>query len=325
MNEFLKNIISKYDFSYDDECLLLKQTIPGNDYQCAIYMLSGERFEKKVKLELLLPFQYVDTCIDISGSCVNGTLCLFQAEGVDHKTIVLWNPTSREFKVIPPSNVDFLSYTKGLTTVHGFGYDSVKDDYKIIQHVKLLQFNYINSYLVDIPNISKHLWVIYSLKHKSWRKLDVYMPCRDSKIVDVNINGMCHWWGISDNGEYLVSFDLSNEVFLTTNVPLDAYELLKSDERCLAVLDMFISLLTYYENNACFQIFVLGEFGVMESWTKLFVVRPFHGIEHPIGVGKNGHIFFQKENDELAYFDLSIGILEDIGIQGVISLSDSNL
>ncbi|KEH19602.1 putative F-box domain, galactose oxidase/kelch, beta-propeller, F-box associated interaction [Medicago truncatula] len=310
-SEFLKNFISKYDSSYDDECLLLKQTIPGNDdYRCAVYILSGERFETKVKLELPLPFQYDDTCIDISGSSINGTICLFQ--GIDHKTFVLWNPTTREFKVIPPSNVGSLYYIKGLTTIQGFGYDSVKDDYKVIQHVKLLPFNS----RVVMPKIYKNLWEIYSLKSKSWRKLDVDMPCRDTNIDDVYMNGMCHWWGIRNNGEYLVSFDLSDEVFLTTQVPLDMYVFSKYVERHLTVLNMFISLLTYHEYRACFEIFVLGELGLMESWTKLFVVRPFHGVEHPIGVGKKGHIFFQKENDELAYFDLCTGILEDIGIQG---------
>jgi hypothetical protein len=37
-----------------------------------------------------------------------------------------------------------------------------------------------------------------------------------------------------------------------------------------------------------FYISILGEFGVEESWTKLFIVRPLSSVDRPIGVGVKG-------------------------------------
>ncbi|XP_004510017.1 F-box/kelch-repeat protein At3g06240-like [Cicer arietinum] len=308
MSAVRKHFLSKYHSYYNDTCILLKQTIPNYEYHCTIYMLSGERFQNKVKLELPLPFQDDDTYINISGSGINGILCLYQGE--DHRTIVLWKPTTNEFKVIPPSHVFSLPYVMTLTMIHGFGYDSISNDYKLIRHAQLFQSNDFDA--------SDNIWEIYSLRSNSWKKLDVDMPCRDVESVDVYMNGMCHWWGQTSDEEYVISFDLSDEVFLKTPIPLEMYDSQESEwvERHLAVLNMSIALISNYANNASFHISILCEIGVMESWTKLFIVGPLIGVEHPIGVGKNGDIFFRKENDELTYFNLITGVVEDVGIQG---------
>jgi hypothetical protein len=60
----------------------------------------------------------------------------------------------------------------------------------------------------------------------------------------------------------------------------------------------------------------LGELGVEESWIRLFDVELSSCIEQPIGAGKKGNIFFIKKDGELACFDLTTGLVKDIGIQG---------
>ncbi|KEH35642.1 hypothetical protein MTR_3g097190 [Medicago truncatula] len=54
----------------------------------------------------------------------------------------------------------------------------------------------------------------------------------------------------------------------------------------------------------------VGEFGVKKLWTKLFTLRPLGCIEHPIGEGMNGNLFFRRKDDELVWFNLSTEMIE---------------
>lgn len=316
MSMFCNNFISKYHSFYDDTCLLLKQTVPGHANHCSLYLLSGERFENKVKLDWPSPFQEDDTSIGILGSGINGTLCLYQ----DDTTVVLWNPTTEEFKVIPPSPIDSLPYFTTLVTLHGFGYDFVRDDYKVIRRAELLPHNAFDGDLLIVPMRDRHIWEMYSLRSDSWRKLNVDMPPCDTSDagVEVYLNGVCHWWGETLDGPYLVSFNLHNEVFLTTPLPQDMYDSLDSEwvERHLVVLNMSIAIISNHAKKNSFHVSILGELGVKDSWTKLFVVGPLPHVEHPIGVGKKGDMFFRKKNDELVYLNLSTGMIGEIAVKG---------
>lgn len=61
------------------------------------------------------------------------------------------------------------------------------------------------------------------------------------------------------------------------------------------VLNESIALiLNSYQTNT-FQISFLGELGVKESWTKLFIIGPLL-CHYPIGGGKKGNILFRKED-----------------------------
>jgi hypothetical protein len=64
------------------------------------------------------------------------------------------------------------------------------------------------------------------------------------------------------------------------------------------MLNGSIASISWYLHTSTFHISVLGELGVKESWTKLFVVGPLPYIAYPIGDGKNGHIFFRKKKME---------------------------
>jgi hypothetical protein len=63
------------------------------------------------------------------------------------------------------------------------------------------------------------------------------------------------------------------------------------------------------------SISILGEPDVMESWIKLFDVRPLSCVDNPIGAGKEGDIFFRNNDGELAYLDLTTGIIQNIGVK----------
>jgi len=289
---FRKRIISNHSY-YDDSCLLVKHTLPD--------------FEEQPLLSLLL-----------------------------------WNPSIEEVKVIPhdlsvsiPSNViDRYQY-------HGFGYDYVRDDYKVIRDVDF--YPDINYYLDAKKNVTSEylylfynpLWEIYSLKSNSWKKIDLDMPANNLNaefvLERVYTNGVCHWLGqrkTDIDKNYLVSFDLGNEVFFMTSMPsyMDDSIDSKLEDTHLMLLNESIALISNDAEINTFHISILGEIGGKESWTKLFIIRPLICLGLPIGVGNNGDIFFVKEDEELVKYDLSTNtILRAWHYRRSLLFSDSNL
>ncbi|GAU28750.1 hypothetical protein TSUD_372590 [Trifolium subterraneum] len=299
MSKFRNNFISIPHSYYNDTSILLHEVV-YNDAKTQVYFslhsLFGERFENRLKLDFPNPFQQEDPGFNIlrSGS-ITGILCLFQ-----HNELVLWNPTTDEFKVIPPSSAESVPPHWDVNMLlHGFGYDHVSDDYKIIRHVCFFEITDQNRLPSDVQwedvwssqTYYEPLWEIYSLRCNSWRKIDVDIPINweISSQVQLFMDGICHCCtSCKNNGEhehFLVSFDLTNEVSFATHIPLDI------------------------DANENF----LGELGVKESWIKLFVIGPLPYIEYPIGGGKNGHIFFRKKDGGSVYFDLITQMIVELG------------
>jgi F-box interacting protein len=302
---FRNNLLFKSNSLYSDDDVYLIL----NQYDWNYYFLYGDKFQSKFKLDLPY-FDSIDeeddvNSISILGSGINGILCIYDFN--DNAEVVLWNPFLDEHMKVPYSLAEFPDESSTKISLHGFGYDHVRDDYKIIEHVA-----YSDAVLLD------PFWEIYSLKSNSWRKINYDMPIRCLSASDVYLNGVCHWWGEKHNKTCLVSFNLCDEVFLTTpsplaDVPDDGFDVQ------LMVLNGSIALISNQKETASYQISTLGEFGVEESWIRLFDVELL-SCEWPIGAGTKGKIFFRKEDDELACFDLTTGLIEDIGFDAVFQV-----
>lgn len=128
---------------------------------------------------------------------------------------------------------------------------------------------------------------------------------------------MCHWWqyGKKYDGVEVESFDLRNEVFFTTLVPLgDVY----SKSLYMVGLNGSIAFISWTSGTTTFDISILCEIGVKESWTKLYSIGPFSCIEHPIPIGtwKNGFVFFRTKDNEIVLYDLQSQMIEELCIEG---------
>jgi len=218
--------------------------------------------------------------------------------------------------------------------LYGFDYDHAKDDYKVIQYVQyefnLSDYQYYGDDGNDSYRVSRDdVWEIYSLRSNSWRKLNLKMPYGLAPYVGgvhVYLNGVCRWWTYDDDYDkeaFLVSFDLSKEMFCKTLLPSTLIDNFDSglrhsrrEMRHLTVLNDHIAMITCYNQYATFHISILGELGVKESWTKLFILGPFPSIDHPIGEGKNGDLFFRRDDNVLVWFHLRTQIMEELGIKG---------
>jgi len=112
-----------------------------------------------------------------------------------------------------------------------------------------------------------------------------------------------------------------NEVFVKTSIPSNMVDIdiafnTRLVFRHLNVLNGSIGWISNYAGTTTFHISVLGEVGVKESWTKLFIVGPLSCVEHPIGVGMKGNIFFIKKDNELVSYNLSTQRIEELGVKG---------
>ncbi|AES64386.2 putative F-box domain-containing protein [Medicago truncatula] len=348
MKIYRNRIIQGNHSDHADASLILRHTIVLDNvvrpvveplFQSTLYFISGEKFENRVKLNLSLPFQVLGQDIYILGSIsINGFLCLSNLLD-DERKAVLWNPTTKEFIVIPSSPVESLPYRKFEAFIHGFGYDHVMDDYKVIRYV---EFDSLSFYDIMSRGLSEQeaswkdvpmepLWEIYSLRSNSWKKLDVDMsmvmsPETREETVRFYMDGMCHWWDKiekdSDDGEtYFVSFDVTNEVCFTTPMPSDIDDTfdIRLVKRQLVMLNRSIGLISYSGETNTLHVSILGEIGVKESWTKLFIVGSLPHVKYPIEAGKNGDIFFIKKDGELACFNLDTQTIKELGVEGDMS------
>ncbi|CAL5203946.1 unnamed protein product [Lathyrus oleraceus] len=329
MNLYLDNFISSDHSSYEGVlCLHIQHIMPYFQNRPVIYLLSGERFENKVKLDWPPLFQENDRGVCVFGSAINGIVCLYQ--GLT-PTVVLCNPSTMEFKALPPSPTEILAQNViGFFFLHGFGYDHFRDDYKVIRHISYSLNGYnVEEDMDDTPNKLSYddMWEIYSLRSNSWRKLDINLTYGYGSYVSafVYVNGMCHWWNDDDDDPLLVSFDLRDEVCYTTSIPLNIPTPLDLEKivdfifvnRHLVVLNESIGLISNYANTSTtFHISILGELGVKESWTKLFIIGPLPCIESPIGEGNNGDLFFKRKDGKIARFNLKTQMVEELGIKG---------
>ncbi|KAK3025702.1 hypothetical protein RJ639_041707 [Escallonia herrerae] len=125
---------------------------------------------------------------------------------------------------------------------------------------------------------------IYNLSIDSWRGIDAvvpyvwYFPC--SQLL---FNGAFHWWAYDEEhgDEWALSFHINKEVFQQTWLP-DVCAAPDGKERDFLVLNESIALLLFNSSEqTSFDVWLMTEYGVAESWTKHFTIGP---LVHPSGL-----------------------------------------
>ncbi|KAF9593249.1 hypothetical protein IFM89_021005 [Coptis chinensis] len=260
---------------------------------------SGDRFE--VTAQVNLPCLRVLYHYNINMVACNGIVCI-HIKGTDRTyskcimNVSLWNPATKQYRALPqspfppPRRNDFNDF--GI----GFGFDVTTNDYKVVRFFILF----------DSPGVT--LAEMYNLSTDSWRTIDTGVLRVDYIGSDPKApyrNGSYCWLASkgraieAEIGEiynhFILSFDFSSEVFGTMSLP--EVDSIKFDP-CpqLAILRDNLALITkvvfsYEMDTTHFEIWVLNEYGVKESWTKLYKVGPFL-VSIPIGLSRNGDNFF---------------------------------
>ncbi|TYI62916.1 hypothetical protein E1A91_D10G281900v1 [Gossypium mustelinum] len=286
---------------------LLLSRCDGNTFQPYLSSLSNEKDQNYiVKQNIHLPF-FEDDSPSVYGAC-HGLLCLFDSS---KDKAAIWNPSTREFKILPPSSIQrppyFSPFEETYLTLDdvsfndaAFGFDSKTDDYKFIRFVTL-----------TFVNIE-----LYSLRSNSWKEIPYpdYNP--NGKTLGNNyVDGICYWKTVT--GAYLdfrgliLSFDMRNEKFSVLPIPefVGSFPEYYVD---LLVFNGSLGAIVYplQRIDTSFDLWVTSE-GV---WTKQFNIKSIPGVVHPLGFGKNGDLFLRDANDEVLVFDASTQELKELEI-----------
>ncbi|KAJ4826236.1 hypothetical protein Tsubulata_032293 [Turnera subulata] len=254
------------------------------------FLYPGEHFPEICGEELYCPFRSRETSsfgVKKVGSC-RGVICLCDDTEGYFDRFTLWNPSIRRTVFVPEPTITFRSHGRHITS-QGFGYDSSSNDYKLVRLV------YSSSIDIDygkepLPPLVE----VYSLKSGSWRMVpsDVKLNLDRNKGCAF-MNGACHWlahsWDLP--GDRILSFDMSSEVFGEILIP----DCVHSSGSFTDVADFggYLTLVPSVLGNQL-PIWVMKQYGNVESWTKLFTINVEIDSEIDfLAFRKNGEILFE--------------------------------
>ena len=171
------------------------------------------------------------------------------------------------------------------------------DDFEVVRFLDTLNTSFMAD--TDFVDVEPE---VYSLGRPGLGKqfdtlvdsnmLNIFVHHERTKVYD---NGFFYWWveARQDYDERIVSFDCRNEVFRMTPLPDKSVIVGHCYEGCrsLMVLNGFVAMAVYpiiRKKKESFSIWVLLEFGVKESWTKLFRIGHYFDLEW------SGHCAFAR-------------------------------
>ncbi|KAH1045518.1 hypothetical protein J1N35_036302 [Gossypium stocksii] len=268
-----------------------------------------------VKQNILFPF-FMNQDAHVWGTR-HGLFCLHSSCMVDTK-VAIWNPSTREFKILPPSSVQRPTYP-GLTCdlvsfdCGAFEFDFKTDDYKFIRFVTLC---FVDSETGIESNDEVSQVELYSLKFDSWKEIPSpnYRPF-DSYLSNNCLDGICYWKILMGNSPYekvmILSFDMANEKFSVSPILEFVGFVSKTNVRVL-VFNGSVGVLVYPVEgiDKSFDLWVMNG-GV---WTKQFSIESIPGVVNPLGFWKTDELFLLNTNYEVVLFDPSTQELKVLGI-----------
>ena len=235
--------------------------------------------------EVRIPSDFSSNVADIVGSC-NGLLCL-----VDYtNNIYLWNHSIRKFKKLPRTCLKNLNYA-----TLGFAYHSQNNDYKVVRISS-------TSWLPTLPLPPSEIEV-YTLSSDSWRRVGIDFTTngvffnKNNLLTTPLVSGALQWMAVKSEGEeirnceMIISFDVNSEEFRKLAQPHGSIDD-NTINGCLASFKGKLDFITYgHSEQLGFQhsIWVMREYGVVESWNKLFVL-PFETPSYCVAFTEYGSL-----------------------------------
>nr|KYP59437.1 F-box/kelch-repeat protein At3g06240 family [Cajanus cajan] len=207
-----------------------------------------------LKLEFLPP----KPCdIQIRGSC-RGFVLLDSCQ-----SLWVWNPSTGAHKKVPSSPTVLMGMF--FIFLYGFGYDPSTNDYIVVQ---------ASCNLYGLIRVE-----IFSLKDNAWKEME---GINLSKINNWNdrrngslLNGVnaIHWLTYRYNvpEHFILAFDLMERNFTEVPLPIGFKENCDFNFCDLGVLGEFLSLCVVGHHCPA-EIWVMEEYRVQSSWTKIIVV-----------------------------------------------------
>ena len=274
---------------------------------------NSDSFDQIQSIEFPLTSRRIDHFVLIGSA--NGLFSLHE-----HERFILWNPSIRKFITLPKPCITVKTHGK-VTCRLAFGFDPRTNDYKVVRIAFPKR--------TDMSEEAKPpLIEIYSLNEGSWRIISAPFPqgigFSDWSRPAASLNGAVHFAVYAEykpSCQLVLSFDLGDEVFRLISLPNGAFGW--SNVHTL-VIGGSLSLLCYdtHKNtvNKCCSIWVMKEYGVVDSWTKQFTINLNGGkIIRVLGLQGNGNILVEAKEPfgwELSSYDPKSEQVKNLGICG---------
>ncbi|KAE8007949.1 hypothetical protein FH972_004503 [Carpinus fangiana] len=185
-------------------------------------------------------------------------------------SLVLWNPAIRMSMTL--SQPYKFGRFDGTAHVYGFGFDHTSNDYKVLRMVLIVDLGCRKSML---PFLS--LAELYKLRTGTWETVKVAEDFQYT-IADNRqalVNGASHWVGYHKRDMdfpklVVLLFHMCEEEFRVMKLP-DCLSSLNADLTKIGVSGGLLSLMEYNLHDA--SVWLMKEYGVVESWTKQFTLK----------------------------------------------------
>ncbi|CAJ2641525.1 unnamed protein product [Trifolium pratense] len=188
-------------------------------------------------------------------SC-DGILCFTICEE-GGQSAVLCNPSLRQYSTLPPLKNHRKREYDYQNAVYSFGYDHVNDVYKVIA---------ISGKYTEVD--------VYTLGTNNWRSIQDFPycpPCNHGVFVGGTVTWLAYEVSNRNISYVIVSLDLKTESYQKIPQPD-----LKKDHWTLG---MFRDCLCIFASNKMLlDVWIMQEYGIKESWTKLYNV-PYVGTQ----------------------------------------------
>lgn len=289
-SSFIAKHSHRSNLNEDNGCLLL-EVYPSIDdnVEGGFFLFSEETLEVLEKVYLPQDFNFGPRVLMVA-SC-GGIVCLHNC---GQKEVTLWNPATGELKVLHGSAIPL--YNERECDYHvGFGFDAKRNDYKVIRIVSFsLEYNRPQ------PQVE-----VYSLSRDTWRVINTIPPTITSD-TSVCLNGIAYWTCHENYEKYLLSFDMSSELFNLTPLPLE-------DTGILTVVNGSVAVASYgrygsdSERKHYYETWVLKIAscdGQGERWEVQEVGPIFNVVHFPLRHTKNPGLIFRSPGGQLFFYDL---------------------
>ncbi|KAF9689556.1 hypothetical protein SADUNF_Sadunf01G0104400 [Salix dunnii] len=268
----------------------------------------GEFFFFNPVTTFIKKYQFVNSC--------NGLLYLREYRSrnpyIEDLVMYILNPVTGEYMRVPSAEVG-----RDLETeLGGLGFSPQTNEFKAIRIYKL--------------DAKKDLQAdVYTLGNGSWRTVGAAPDILESCLfyhwgyMKAFVNGAFHWLLVSmgDDLDQICTFDFETEQFGSIALPeiveFEGYEVLN-----LGVLGETIYFCGHdkIESEESKEIWVMRQYGVVESWTKMFVIENEVGFRNPfifraIAVLNDGDIFLSCDTS-LVWYELETESYTMLGIEG---------
>ncbi|CAA0835969.1 Unknown protein [Striga hermonthica] len=214
----------------------------------------------------------------------------------------LWNPTTNELKILPPSPATLdPRHELCVCNYFGFGYDSTSGDYKVIRFLR--RSNDWTSLVAA---------ELYSLKTNSWKRVN-FRPYSfqwyGEPFAGVHVNGTYYWLN-KLNDDFIQSFNFATEKFESDGVPTPPSE--KLEKFCDKMLVEYRGSLGFLASTTVWvddemhnglELWVWDDTSLSWAQESTFLVDKMSNYE---GLFENDKLFYLQPGGDLMVHDCAM-------------------